>query len=178
MKKLMVLLVSIMAVALFTGNSFAGENMMGKQTSGLMESGTYTADQLLGLHVNNLEGRYVGKIRDINLNSETGKINYITLGKSLLGMGEDTYAMVPFEALEIQYDEGRLFATLIVSEITLLAAPSHAVGESDDEFMVRLQKYYCASPEFVESIDKAKICRRTKTDVVGKTAAAHALSLF
>ena len=122
MKKLMVLLVSIMAVAFFTGKSFAGENMMGKQTSGLMESGTYATDQLIGLHVNNLEGRYVGKIRDVNLNSETGQINYVILGKSLLGIGEDTFLEVPLDALKIQNDDGSVSATLIVSEITLLAA--------------------------------------------------------
>jgi sporulation protein YlmC with PRC-barrel domain len=122
MKKLMVLVMLIMAVAFFTGNSFAGETTMGKQMPALTESSTYTADQLIGLHVNNLEGRYVGKIRDVNLNSETGQINYVTLGKSLFGIGEDTFLKVPLDALKIQNDDGSVSATLIVSEITLLAA--------------------------------------------------------
>ncbi len=115
------------------------------------ENGAYTAEQLFGLNVINLEGKHIGKIRDVNLNSETGEINYVILGKSLLGIGEDTFA-VPLEALKIQNDEKSVSSTLIVSEIRLLKAPSIAVGESDEEFRVRLQNYYCEAPEFGEGI--------------------------
>ena len=121
------------------------------------ENGAYTAEQLFGLDVNNLEGKHVGIIRDVKLNSETGEINFVILGKSLFGIGEDKFA-VPLEALKIQDDEISLSATLIVSEARLLTAPSIAAGESDEEFRVRLQNYYCQAPEFGEGIVGSEKC--------------------
>ena len=149
MKKLIILMISILAVALFSGQSLADETKL--------ESSAYTADQLIGLNVDNLEGKHVGKIRNVNLNSETGEVNYVILGKSLLGIGEDTFA-VPLEALKIQNTEKSLSATLTVSEIELLAAPSIAAGESDEAFRIRLQNYYCVTPESVEGIAGVKKC--------------------
>jgi hypothetical protein len=99
----------------------------------------------------------VGNIRDVNLNFETEEINYVILGKSLLGIGEDTFA-VPLEALKISKGEGNMSATLIVSEIKLISAPSIAKGESDEEFRGNLLNHYCEAPEVGEGIDGAKIC--------------------
>ena len=149
MKELILLLVSIMVVALFTGLSLADKTTM--------QSNPYTAEQLIGLNVNNPDGKHVGKIRDVNLNSDTGEINFVVLGKSMLGIGEDKFA-APLEALEIQNDEGSLSATLIVSEIKLISAPSIANGESDEEFKDNLLNHYCEVPEAGEGIDGAKIC--------------------
>jgi sporulation protein YlmC with PRC-barrel domain len=148
-KKLIMLLMSMLVVALFAGTSLAGETMK--------KANAYTADQLIGLNVNDLEGKHVGKIRDVNLNSETGEINFVILGKSLLGIGEDKFA-VPLDALKIQNDEGSVNATLIVSEIRLLTAPDIEAGESDEEFRTRLQNYYCEAPDFGDDIDGSKRC--------------------
>ncbi len=150
MKKLIILLIAILAATLFSGQSLADVT---KTTSG-----AYTADQLIGLNVNDLDAKHVGKIRDVNLNSETVEINYVILGKSLLGIGEDTTSAVPLEALKIQNDEGSVTVTLIVSEFKLLGSPSIAAGESDEEFRVRLQNYYCEAPEFGEGIVGSKKC--------------------
>ena len=38
MKKLLILLITILAAGLFSGQSQAGETMMGKEASGMMES--------------------------------------------------------------------------------------------------------------------------------------------
>jgi sporulation protein YlmC with PRC-barrel domain len=149
MKNLIMALIAILAVALFSGQSFADEI--------LMESNTYTTDQLIGLNVNNQEGKHVGKIRDVNLNSETGEINYVILGKSMLGIGEDRFA-VPLEVIDIQNNQGSVSATLIVSEIRMLTAPRIAVGESNEEFRVRLQNYYCVAPDLGEDVDGSKRC--------------------
>ena len=143
------LLVSILVVALFSGQSLAHETKT--------ERSVYNADQLIGLNVDDMEGKHVGIIRDVNLNSETGEINYVILGKSLLGIGEDKFA-VPLEALEIQDDEVSVVVTLIVSELKLMAAPSIAAGESNEEFRVRLQNYYCGAPDFGEDVDGSKKC--------------------
>jgi sporulation protein YlmC with PRC-barrel domain len=149
MKKLIMLLVSILAVALFTGTSFAGEAKT--------EDSAFTVKQLIDLNVNDLEGKHVGKIRDVNLNTETSEINYVILGKSLLGIGEDKFA-VPLEALKIQNSEGSVTATLIVSEIRLISAPTIGVGESDGAFGDRLQNYYCEAPDLGDNIDGSKRC--------------------
>jgi len=149
MKKLIMLLVSILTVALFTGISFAGE----AET----EDSAFTVNQLIGLSVNDLEGKHVGKIRDVNLNTETSEINYVILGKSLLGIGEDKFA-VPLEALKIQNAEGNVTATLIISEIRLISAPIIGVGESDGAFGDRLQNYYCEVPNLGDDINVSKRC--------------------
>lgn len=149
MKKLIILLISILAVALFSGQSLADETKL--------ESSAYTAEQLIGLNVDNLEGKHVGKIRDVNLNSETGEINYVILGKSLLGIGEDKFA-VPLEALKIQNAEESVNATLIVSEFMVITAPSIDAGESDEEFRGNLLNHYCGAPEFDEGMSVPKIC--------------------
>lgn len=122
------------------------------------ESNAYTAEQLIGRNVDHLNGEHIGKIRDVNLNAETGEINYVILGKSLLGIGGDTTSAVPLEALKIQKDEGNVTVTLIVSKIRLLSAPSIAAGESDEEFRGRLQNYYCEAPEFGGGIVGSEKC--------------------
>ena len=149
MKNLIMSLIAILAITFFSGQSLADQT--------LLESNVYTTDQLIGLNVNNQEGKHVGKIRDVNLNSETGEINYVILGTIMLGIGEDIFA-VPLEALKIQNDEKNTSVTLIVSELILMTSPSIAAGESNEEFRVRLQNYYCVAPEFEKGIDAPKRC--------------------
>ena len=132
MKKLIMLLMSILAVTLLTGPSFAGETMMGKGTPGMMESSAYTAEQLIGLNVNDLEGKHVGIIRDVNLNSDTKEIDFVILGKSLLGIGEEKF-VVPLEALKMQDAQGSRNATLIVEEDKLISASSITANETKTE---------------------------------------------
>ncbi len=134
MKKQIILLISILAVALFSSQSFAGEIVKA--------ASTYTATQLIGLEVDNLEGKHLGIIRDINLAAATGEINYVVLGKSMLGIGEDTRVAVPLEALEIKNIDGGLTATFNVSEPKLISGPKIIPGESVEDFKDRLQKYY------------------------------------
>lgn len=150
MKNLSMLLMAILAITLFSGQSFANETMM--------KSSDYNAKQLIGLNVNNLDGAHVGKIRDVNLNGETGEINYVILGKSLLGIGEDSTYAIPLKALTIENEEGSITATLVVSKIRLLGAPSIITGESDEDFKDRLQKYYCAAPELGNGMYGPKEC--------------------
>jgi len=143
MKKLIIILIVILAAPLFSGQSLAGETMMGKETSGMMGSSGHTAEQLIGLTVNNSKGEHVGQIRNVNQNPKTGEIYYVILGSSLLGIGETKHA-VPLEALKIQTDEKR--ATLIVPQGKLENAPNIAAGESAEEFKVLLQKHYGVAP--------------------------------
>ncbi len=60
--------------------------------------------QLMGLNLQNAQGESVGEIKDIVVNSETGKVNYavVTYG-GFLGLGNKLFA-VPFEAFKFQVD--------------------------------------------------------------------------
>lgn len=149
MKKLIVLLMSFLLVSFFTGQSFADETKI--------ESSALTGEQLVGLNVDDLEGQHAGIIRDVKFNAETGKINYVIIGKSLLGIGEDRFAL-PLEALSIHDEEGSLAATLIVPEVRLIGAPTIAVDESEEAFGDRLQKYYCSAPELEGSMSGLRQC--------------------
>jgi sporulation protein YlmC with PRC-barrel domain len=149
MKKLIVLLMSFLLVSFFTGQSFADETKI--------ESSALTGEQLVGLNVDDLEGQHAGIIRDVKFNAETGKINYVIIGKSLLGIGEDRFAL-PLEALSIHDEEGSLAATLIVPEVRLIGAPTIAVDESEESFGDRLQKYYCSAPELEGSMSGLRQC--------------------
>ena len=149
MKNLIILMISILAIALFSGQSLADETKL--------ESSAYTADQLIGLNVDNLEGKHVGIIRDVNLNSATGEINYVILGKSLLGIGEDKFA-VPLEALKISNDEGATDVTLVVSEVKVISAPNFETAMSDEEFKDLLLNHYCAVPDIDDDFNVLARC--------------------
>lgn len=60
--------------------------------------------QLMGLNLQNSRGESVGEIKDIVLDSKSGKVNYavVTYG-GFLGMGNKLFA-VPFEAFKVQVD--------------------------------------------------------------------------
>ncbi|MEN8232822.1 MAG: PRC-barrel domain-containing protein [Thermodesulfobacteriota bacterium] len=121
------------------------------------ESSAYLAEQLIGLNVDNLEGKHVGIIRDVNLNSATGEINYVILGKSLLGIGEDKFA-VPLEALKISNDKGATDVKLVVSEIKVISAPNFETAESDEEFKDLLLNHYCAVPDIDDDFNVLARC--------------------
>ncbi len=60
--------------------------------------------QLLGYNIQNSQGESVGEIKDIVVDSKTGKIKYaaVTYG-GFLGMGNKLFA-VPFAAFDVQVD--------------------------------------------------------------------------
>jgi sporulation protein YlmC with PRC-barrel domain len=153
--KLKVLPLAILAAALFVGTSLADETMMGKDTSTMMgkdattmmERGTYAPKELIGLFVNDRDGKHVGVIRDVRVNAANGEVNYVVVGKSLLGIGETEYA-VPLEGLKIERADRTAILTVPVNK--LLTVPSIVAGESDEEYKVLLQEHYGIAPEFGE----------------------------
>lgn len=62
------------------------------------------ASQLIGLNIQNPQGKSLGEINDLVINANTGKIRYaaVTYG-GFLGMGDKLFA-VPFEAFKVQVD--------------------------------------------------------------------------
>ena len=148
MNKLTVLCTAILAVLLLAGPSFAGGIGKDVKTSDAAVSGVYTGDQLVGLSVIDREGEVIGKIKEVNLNSETGVINYVVLAeRGYLGIGEERHA-VPLEALEISLTAGT--ATLIVTEDKLEGVPERAMGMTDEEYRGVIQRHYGVAPAWEE----------------------------
>ncbi|EMI21220.1 PRC-barrel domain-containing protein [Rhodopirellula maiorica SM1] len=69
---------------------------------------TIRVSQLIGYNIQNSQGESVGEIKDIVLDSRTGKVRYaaVTYG-GFLGMGDKLFA-VPFEAFRVQVDPDEL----------------------------------------------------------------------
>lgn len=149
MKKLIILLFAVLAVVVFSGLSLADETRV--------EKSAYTAEQLIGQNINSQEGKHVDIIRDVNQNSVTGEINYVILGKSLLGIGKDKFS-VPLEALKISNDEGITKVALVVSEDKLISAPNFESAGSGEEFKDILLDHYCTTPDFDEFFNVQAQC--------------------
>lgn len=80
------------------------ENSTGRNTDGPNANfplRVLTASSLIGDQVENKKGEHIGKIKDIMLNVQEGKIEYVVLEfGGFLGMGEKLFA-VPFQALAL-----------------------------------------------------------------------------
>ncbi|TWU35213.1 PRC-barrel domain protein [Novipirellula aureliae] len=60
--------------------------------------------QLMGYNIQNAQGESVGEIKDIVMDSRTGKVSYVAVTYGgFLGMGNKLFA-VPFEAFKVQVD--------------------------------------------------------------------------
>ena len=153
MNKLSVFLSAILAVALVAGPSLATENVTTK-TSDPAASTTYTENELLGMSVVNQNDEAIGKIKDVNVDTKSGKINFVIVEKGgILGLGGDEHAL-PLAALKIRSDEGK--ATLLVNEDKLAAAPEKAAGMSDEEFRGRIEEYYGVAPAWEKPTYESK----------------------
>jgi sporulation protein YlmC with PRC-barrel domain len=147
MNKLTVLLTAILTVLLLAGPSFAGQTASGEK-SPEMAASSYTENQLVGLSVFDKKGEEIGKIKEVNLNSETGDINFVILAEGgVMGIGEKRHA-VPLAALNINRDEGK--ATLLVAKDKLEGVPEKTADVTDEEFKGIIEEYYGVAPVWQE----------------------------
>ena len=90
--------------------------------AGQLDSATQGANirvsQLTGMNIQNPQGKNVGEINDLVLNTNTGKIQYaaVTYG-GFLGIGNKMFA-VPFEAFKFQPDPNDSDETVLVLNVT------------------------------------------------------------
>lgn len=82
------------------------ENLTGKTTSMpfMNEKGKFlTASSIIGDDVIDAEGENIGSIKDIMINTEHGKIEYVVLQfGGILGFGEKLFS-IPFGVLKLDY---------------------------------------------------------------------------
>ncbi len=76
------------------------------------------ASQLLGLNIQNPQGKSLGEINDLVINTNNGKVRYaaVTYG-GFLGMGNKLFA-VPFEAFKVEVDPDDRDDYVMVLDIT------------------------------------------------------------
>jgi hypothetical protein len=107
MKKLTVLLMAILAVSLLSLPAFAA-NQMDKNgmSSGATAGGIITERQLHDLNVVNQDGQVIGKIEEVNRDSEAGsEITSVTFK----GLDEGHYGLAPaWENRDTKPEETRL----------------------------------------------------------------------
>jgi hypothetical protein len=104
-----------------------------------------SATAILGDGVTNRAGESLGKIEELMLDLEKGRVAYAVL--SFLGMGDKMFA-VPFEALKL--DATREHFTLDINKDKLKNAPSfdknHPPKASDRAWGAEIYKFYAIKP--------------------------------
>ncbi len=133
------------------GNTAAGNSNVGALDDKTMGT-TVRASQLIGMNLQNSEGKSVGEINDIVLDARSGKVRYaaVTYG-GFLGMGDKMFA-VPFEAFKVRQnpddpaDAGDYVMVLDVTQVQLKGAvgfdQDHWPNMADKNFVRDLHKRY------------------------------------
>lgn len=103
---------------------------------------------IIGDRVVNLAGENLGKIEELMLDLEKGRVAYAVLSfGGLLGMGEKLFA-IPFEALKL--DASREHFTLDVNKDKMKNAPgfdkNHPPKASDRTWGTEVYKFYGYKP--------------------------------
>lgn len=124
------------------------------------------ASKLMGMNIENPQGDGVGEIKDLVLDSSTGKIRYaaVTYG-GLLGIGNKLFA-VPFEAFEYRLKAGTTDEHVLVLNVTENQLKGHT-GFNEDHWP------NFADPSFTSDLDKRyninagkrRVNRDSKVDV-------------
>ncbi len=146
MKRFVVLLTAILAVVLWAGFSIAADTGTAGNPTTMSTSNSPSKEKLIGMTVADKQGKVIGDIKDVNVNSQTGKINFVILAKGgFMGIGADKYA-VPLQVLKINTNEKK--ATLQVAEDMLEPVPSRTAGMSDQDYERQILNHYGLAPSW------------------------------
>lgn len=139
---------------------------------------SFRVSTLTGMPVYNRDGKHIGKIEELVVNLEKGKIEYAALSfGGVLGLGDKLFA-VPFSKLTLKYDETTPYFSLDVSKEALEKAPGFNKGAWPDvassNWARELEEYYgetAHSGKVVATTDG----QLTMTDMLGGNSHAHAV---
>lgn len=110
--------------------------------TGLTE--TESARQLLGKPVVATDGTHIGKVRDMKVDSQTGRIDYVLVDKeNAMGVGEDVAVAVPLGALQFTPENAML--TVDRSKLDNVPSPT---ARNDREYREELNSHYGIAPTF------------------------------
>ncbi len=106
-----------------------------------------SADKLLGMSIESKNGENIGEIQDLQIDTNTGRINYVTVQVGgVMGIGGKEGIAVPLEAFRFSEDS----ATLTVDENKLKDGPKRA-ELSDADFQRNLESHYGVSPAWKDN---------------------------
>lgn len=110
-------------------------------------SQSQSANDIKGYEVYSQTGEKIGKISEVKTDKQSGKVQFVTLGKGdgMNAGSKDT--AVPLGAIKLDRENER--ATLTVSEDMLKNAPTQA-GKSDQDFQRELSRHYGIAPVWEE----------------------------
>lgn len=108
------------------------------------KNGVLKASQLMGMNVEGLDGKKLGDVKDLVIDSEDGSIDYVVLDfGGLLGIGTKYFA-IPWDALDQTADKKTL--VMDASKQDLKAAPGfdkdHWPDLSDSQEQVVIYQFY------------------------------------
>lgn len=116
---------------------------------------------ILTMMVYDQQGREIGEIQEIRLDTREGKIQYVTLSQYSSEAGSEEDIAVPLEAL--CFDQNKV--VLAIDENKLEGAPK--VGElNSDEFQRDLQNYYGIAPSWQEDGNKKSSIDVNRQDAI------------
>lgn len=110
-----------------------------------MKSHTIRATNLTGTNVQNLQGENIGKIQDLMIDTETGRVVYSVLSfGGFMGLGDEYFA-IPIEALVFSNKDKNLIK-LDIDKETLENAPGFDKDnwpmEANDEYVHSVYDHY------------------------------------
>lgn len=143
MKKITLILIPLLTVFFLTGFAFAtDEKYEDERGQDISQSRIPAESELRGMKVVDKDGEKIGSIDDVNIDSQTGQVNYVTINRSDLETASETVP-VPIEAFS--FDPQQQQATLTVDRSKLDNVPEQA-NMDDQSFERELETHYGISP--------------------------------
>ena len=137
---------------------------------------SFRVSTLTGMPVYNRDGKHIGKIEELVVNLEKGKIEYAALSfGGFLGLGDKLFA-VPFSKLTLRYDETTPYFSLDVSKEALAKAPGFGKDAWPDvanaNWARELEEYYGEATHNGKVVATAD-GQLTMTDMLGGNSHKH-----
>jgi len=112
----------------------------------LVTAKTFRSSHLTGMTVRNAQGEALGKVDDLVINVETGKIDYAALSHGgVLGIGDKLFA-VPWNELQMAFGQDENYFVLNMSKEKLEAAPGFNKDAwpnfADANWSQKIDQYY------------------------------------
>ena len=145
-------------VARETPDSVRGTTDYSQQSSSSMPRGTRMgmlggatkASELIGLAVKNLQGEKLGKVEDLAIDVQSGRVVYVVLSTGgFVGMGDSLHAVPPGA---LHHDVANKVVHLDADKEKLKAAPKFEMSKwsefSDSDHVTAIYRHYGAAPDF------------------------------
>jgi sporulation protein YlmC with PRC-barrel domain len=146
MKKLTTTFIASMAMLTLAGSVYAAgdETRTSDVSQPIGATQSQSAQELLGMDIISQTGEDLGTIKDLTIDTQSGRVKYVTITKGgVLGVGGKEGIPVPLGAFEFDKDT----ATLAVDKSKLDTAPQRA-DMADENFQRELETHYGVSPSW------------------------------